>query len=245
MKLCKKKFNNLRQSWNHCMGSTTYAGMTPRFVDYFNKIHMLPRPYRATIDNSHLLMKLWIGAFIIDLAELTLHNLRQQRDYFQLKGMNDLYNLVNEIILDIEFCIDNVPLDLRLYGTFFTQATIVGSAFDVTHSMPPHLDKCDIITCLVTFGTNMIGGSTVYFNEKKPKDANIDNFSLEIPFMHGRIQIGTYCTIVHGISNWEGTRMSLSLNMKRKVINHFRNYGNYFFQQYKDENFPRENRLYN
>ena len=68
------------------MGSTTFAGMTPRFIDpYLDITHMLPRPYRATIENRHLLMKLWIATFIIDMSNLTLEQLYHIRDEFQLK----------------------------------------------------------------------------------------------------------------------------------------------------------------
>ena len=138
----------------------------------------------------------------------------------------------------------NVPLDLRLYGTFFTQATIVGEEDDIQNFIPTHLDICDIVSCTVTFGKNISGGSTVYFNDVNPKQADRNKFSLEIPFRYGCIQICTFCEIVHGISDWKGVRMTLSLNMKRKVPNHFREFGDRYFKQYKEENFPKNVRIY-
>ena len=73
MELCDAKFNNMRKSWNHCIGSTTFVGITLKFLDLeTGKTPMLPRPYKLTLENYHILINLWIAYFIIDLAGVTL-----------------------------------------------------------------------------------------------------------------------------------------------------------------------------
>ena len=242
MNLCDKKYNEMRKSWNHCLGSTTYAGITPKFMDpELKTTHMLPRPYRIIIENYILISRLWIRFLISDCADVTLSHLETCKNIFMKKKQDDLLERVTTIIADILFCISEVPLDLRVYDTFFTQATIIGSVEDVQHYMPIHLDKCDKLSCLVIFG-ECSGGSTGFYNGISPNDKN--ELVLNIPFLHGRIIIGTYCSLLHDISNWKGVRMSLSLNLKRKVIDHFRKYGNRFYKQYKEEKYPRRTRLY-
>ena len=243
MELCEKKFNNLRKSWNHCIGSTTFAGITPKFLDpEKGDTPMLPRPYKLTLENYHILINLWIAFFIVDLATVTLQLLKKAKKQAVSSNQQDIVDIIDSIICDAEFCIKYVPKELRVFDTFFTQGTIVGEVNKVKHFMPAHFDKCDKISCLVTFGKDIVGGNTVYHDGCSPKKQGVPVMS--VPFSHGRIQIGTYCSLLHSISGWDGVRMTLSLNMKKRVVNHFKKFGQKFFKQYKDEGFPRNVRLY-
>ena len=77
-------------------------------------------------------------------------------------------NKQQAIISDCEFCIKYVPSELRVFGTFFTQATIVGQVKKVKYYMSAHFDRCDKISCIVTFGKGIVGGNTVYHDGISP-----------------------------------------------------------------------------
>ena len=87
MNLCDKKYNEMRKSWNHCLGSTTYAGITPKFMDpELKTTHMLPRPYRIIIENYILISRLWIRFLISDCADVTLSHLETCKNIFMKKN---------------------------------------------------------------------------------------------------------------------------------------------------------------
>ena len=237
MKFCDKKRNNMRQAWNHCIGSTTFAGPSPRFMNpYTNSPSMLPRPYVATLKNKRSIEQLWFKQFVLDLSDLTINHIKTTKYIFYEKKYMVLYFKLCKILDDIEFAKSHIPLELRVYDSIFTQTTIVGEVENIEHQMPLHFDKQDVISCIVTLGANVSGGPAIYHSgitDKDPKD-----LVLSIPFEHGRIQIGTFSSVLHGISIWKGARMTVALNLKREVVSHFRDHGDKFYDQFRDQNYP-------
>ena len=54
------------------------------------------------------------------------------------------------------------------------------------------------------------------------------------------LQISIYKDIVHTASNWEGIRGGINLNLKRNVLNFFRNKDlKKYYKQYENAGFPK------
>lgn len=145
------------------------------------------------------LSQLWIKHLITDLSDLTMSRLGKSRELFLSTGEKDLVERLDSIIYDANFCKEHVPSELKVYDTIFTQATIVGQVEEVDHYMPLHFDQCDVVSCIVTFDENVQGGDTIYYSGVKATDP--DKSVLNIPFAHDRIQIGTFCSLLHGVSD--------------------------------------------
>ena len=65
-----------------------------------------------------------------------------------------------------------------------------------------------------------------------------------LPFKHGRVQIGQYDSIIHGIEKWIGNRVTFCFNVKRKVMEHFYQFDNNYYQQYLDVNLGKDNKKF-
>lgn len=145
-----------------------------------------------------------------------------------------------KIYNDILFVRDELPNSLKIFKSIFTQVSIVGTfpIPDTNGEIPIHKDEKDLISCVVTFGSVSEGGSTSYYNgvDLKNKGQPI----LDIPFMHGRIQIGCFSTILHEVSKWKGNRITMNFNIKSPIVEHFRIFGNYFYKQYEEQGYPTE-----
>ena len=137
----------------------------------------------------------------------------------------------------IQFIKDNVPLSLRIGKSFYTQMVVIGNSTYRKHNgIPCHLDK-DMVTCIVNFGDVDNGGSTVFYNGKKPKK-DCGELLHSVPFSHGRIQVGFFSEITHAVDAWEGNRMTLNLNFKKDVVQHFLEVGSIFYDEYEHHDFP-------
>ena len=61
-----------------------------------------------------------------------------------------------------------------------------------------------------------------------------------VPFQHGRLKIDFYNETVHATGNWEGIRGGINLNLKRNVLNFFRNKDLMkYYKQYENAGFPK------
>ena len=106
-----------------------------------------------------------------------------------------------------------------------------------TGKMKYHLDDEDYITSVVTFGSvNVKSGSKVYFDEMDSKF--VGNIQQAISFHHGRIQIGNYDNFYHGVSPHVSLRFTIVYYMKKKLLDHFLTYGNHFYAQYVQSDYP-------
>ena len=97
-----------------------------------------------------------------------------------------------------------VPRCLRTCDTFFNQFMLVGSESS-DGNMPPHLDNDDHINDIVLVdGFNIIVCGTKYYTGTSRSDRGVP--VLTLPFHHGRVQIGRFDSVFHGVSGWSGGR---------------------------------------
>ena len=96
--------------------------------------------------------------------------------------------------------------------------------------MPLHLDKNDLLSCILTLGEIESGGATQYYSGNKIENNNKLLHTVE--FDHGQIQIGRYDEIIHGVQSWIGTRLTINFNIKIPLIQHFKEEGSAFYDKY-------------
>ena len=101
---------------------------------------------------------------------------------------------------------------------------------NLSSEMPLHLDKDDLLSCILTLGDVESGGATQYYSGKKIDKNN--KLLHQVDFHHGQIQIGRYDEIIHGVQSWIGTRLTINFNIKIPLINHFENEGTSFYNKY-------------
>ena len=89
------------------------------------------------------------------------------------------------------------------------QMILVGEN-NISSDMPLHLNKNDLLSCILTLGELESGGATLYDSGNKIKSNN--QLLHEIEFRHGQIQIGRYDEIIHGVQSWVGTRLTINFN---------------------------------
>lgn len=88
-----------------------------------------------------------------------------------------------------------------------------------------HKDHKDLISCIITFGEVTEGGSTDYYD-------NNGVLVCGMKFKHGRIQIGQYDEVNHMCPQWKGVRTTINFNIKKSVLEHFKSFGTYYFDQW-------------
>ena len=131
---------------------------------------------------------------------------------------------------------------MRVCDSIFTQMVVVGDTVSTYGAgIHPHLDDKDVITCIVTLGDVTEGGSTVYYSGLKEK--KIGKVQTVVPFQHGRIQIGNYSEVVHGVSKWRGNCITLNFNIKHQIVKHFRDHSDYYYSQWVESGFQKMNFL--
>ena len=100
----------------------------------------------------------------------------------------------------------------------------------ISSDMPLHLDKNDLLSCILTLGELESGGATQYYSGKKIQSSN--ELLHNVEFNHGQIQIGRYDEIIHGVQSWIGTRLTINFNIKIPLIKHFEEEGSAFYDKY-------------
>ena len=246
-------WNKKRNNYNYLIGSTDFAGNTvAKFTNPFKIASdtcsgesMLPRLYGAWLNayiksNLCFMQNPWFKYFTEDLSTITITHLLIAIENAQSENNSFLYDYFMKIYIKILFVRDKLPKSLKIYDSIFTQVSIVGT-FPIPDSkgeIPLHKDEKDIISCVVTLGNVSRGGSTLYYNGidlKSPGEPILD-----IPFNHGRIQIGCYSQILHEVSKWQGNRVTINFNIKEPIVEHFEKFGNYFYKQYEEKGYPTE-----
>ena len=168
-------------------------------------------------------------SFVQDIAMITKEHL----NHFKSKS-SDIQGLLNMI----EFIEREIPKSLRICDTFFTQM-IMCSDVDVSSYMGKHIDEKDLITSFVTFGKVITGGKTRYYTGSSANN-NSNNIVHEVAFEHGQIQIGQLDNIVHAVQPWTGSRITFNFNVKKDVINHFREYGSKYYNIYEQSKYKQK-----
>ena len=239
----RKYYNKKRSNWNYLFGSTTFAGLFPRFWNpLISKKSMIPRPYKdwAKVYIHHCILFdefIWFEQFVLDLSNLTVSHLKisikKAKQYEQILLSTELQKVYDKAI----FSLNNIPIELRVFDSIFTQLSIVGSfPTEGSGAMSPHVDMHDIVSCVVTIGNLTYGGSTKYYDGHSNNDRG--KLLLDVPFQHGRIQIGCYSDIYHEVSKWEGVRYTMNFNLKNQIVDHFETFGRVYFDQYVDAGYP-------
>ena len=237
--------NKKRNIENYVLGSTCFAGPSPRYWhEEKGKHSMIPRPYKSYKPQSlvHSVLKTDPFNDLINLCALETKNyLYRSLIYyskFDVPNGSDIILQIKETLVIIDFIENHVPLSLRIGNSFFTQMIVIGNTSIREHDgIPKHHDK-DMITCIVNFGVvDYGGGSTDFYNGSNSKK-DFGEMVYKVPFEHGRIQIGFFCDIIHEVKPWHGNRMTINLNFKLDIVEHFMDVGSLFYNEYKHHNFP-------
>ena len=209
----------------YIFGSTIGPSRSPKYCHKNNIEHqkMLPRPMSYCKPGSkawNYMNQPWFCSLVKDMEMFTMQHVT--------KFASNCSNM-NLILRRIKYIEDNIPSSLRICGTIFTQMVLVGEN-NISSDMPLHLDKQDLLSCILTLGDVKSGGATQYYSGDKVNNNN--KLLHEIEFVHGRIQIGQYDKIVHGVQSWIGTRLTVNLNIKIPLIQHFEMEGSSFYDKY-------------
>ena len=121
---------------------------------------------------------------------------------------------ISKVKLELKEVKSIVPKCLRLSNTCFTQLSITTSNGE--EDMEIHVDEGDIINAVFHLGTVKSGGSTLYFTT----DGKKDNMKLkhDIPFQHGRVQIGLFNKIYQCAQSFQGILFALNFNEQSLVL---------------------------
>ena len=164
--------------------------------------------------------------------------------------VGDISKAVNDYLLDaktvmnskclqeIRQSVDIIPSCLRICNSFFTQMIILCSKKGKDCCViPTHIDEDDVVNAILTLGDISNGeGSTVYYDGITSKETG--NEYVSIPFKHGRLQIGFFDQVYHGVTPWKGDRVSLSFSLQRKLQNHFVKFGSQYYDQFVKNGYP-------
>ena len=62
----------------------------------------------------------------------------------------------------------------------------------------------------------------------------------DVKFKHGQIQITTFDKVLHGTNYFKQGRYTINANIKKRVIQHFRDNGNSHYQQFIDAGYTKK-----
>ena len=137
-----------------------------------------------------------------------------------------------------------IPPECRIADTFFSHMTILGDLDENGFLVPPHIDPDDIITALFHVGNPTEGGSTIFFYcEKKDfyegEGVQFSQGVYQLPFAHGRLTIGFFSSVGHGVDAWRGARGAINFNLKKSVLEYFLKTGRKYYDKFKSDGFPK------
>ena len=214
------------------IGSTIGAAQYPKFqrIVGIEKYSMLPRPVTKSRPGEigHTFMKYswWLNELVRDISAFTIQyvsTLPEEKRRYLLKILTQSMKLI--------------PKDLRICNSFFTQLVLVGQ-MEEEGSMPSHVDGDDYINVVLSIGDNTTkNGETLYYDGCHKKDHG--NVIYKMNFMHGRLQVGEFSKVYHGINNWAGVRGTMNFSIKRKVLGHFIEEGDVWYNQFVEAGYPR------
>lgn len=237
----KRSTTEARKNKFYQYGSTTGSAKYPKFRTYFDGTKkrfvdsMLPRPVVCCRPNRlgwHVQKQTWLIDLVSDIEQYMIAYLRKYRHVIPhaKESIEQLLHFKN-----------GVDSNLLICNSIFNQMILIGE-LNNSGDMKLHIDKDDAISCILHLGEVKSGGNTMYYNGlragKNIPVCNNGNLMHSVPFEHGRLQIGMYKDVVHGVSQWEGTRLTLDFNTKISVLNHYSLFGNYYINQFKDAGYP-------
>lgn len=218
-----------------CAGGTLGAARKPFYRKGNNTFSMLPRPYKNNLpfhSGFNLLKEFWVNDFFKDVEKLAL-----QFIYFCIPDCKQKTILQKYI----EYSKSLVPDELRISNTFFTQLSLIGdmSYQSGLQDVRPHVDADDIFTAIIHLGHPIKGGNLVIYSGNSKK--NCGQIIKKCTFKHGNIHFGCFMNVVHAVEPWYGHRGSFSLNLKKSMVNYFKDESNScHYTCYKNMNYPNQ-----
>ena len=94
----------------------------------------------------------------------------------------------------------------------------------------------DLVTALFYIGNPSNGGETKYYVGLTSK--SFGHLAKEISCEHGRLNIRCFYKILHYGESMSGIRGCINFNLKKKVMEHFLRYGNWYYKQFEGNDFP-------
>ena len=229
VKCCTKK--RKLTMWH--IGSTIGAAHFPMFQrnPHLQKFSMLPRPVIKSrpgeIGHTFMTYSWWLNELVRDISAFTIN-------YVSSLQTDKRRYLLNILTKSMKL----IPKELRVCNSFFTQMILVGE-MDKEGSMPSHVDGDDYINVVLSIGENsIIGGETLYFNGYEKK--NHGEVIHKVSFVHGRLQVGEFSKVYHGVNNWKGVRGTFNFSIKKKILDHFIEEGDVWYKQFQEAGFPRK-----
>ena len=216
----------------YLFGSTIGATRYPLYMDD-DGYHNLPRPYTnfkpGSIGRS-ITDSMWFCNFVEEVEDKVKYFLQHMYpDKKKAKLTLKLLDLSKRVI----------PIECRISNSCFTHMTLLGNLKDQNDNRHIHTDDDDIITGLFHIGEPTDGGSTFYYSGLK--DNSPGDVQFEMPFQHGRLQIGFFNETLHAAGEWIGLRGGINLNIKKKVLSFFLDETKRaYYDQYKNNGFPNE-----
>ena len=222
---------NKRKVTLYLYGSTIGASQYPLYYDG-KSYHKLPRPYANFKPNSlgrNIIDSAWFRNFVHDVEDIVL--------YF-LRNLYPEKNKAKIALYNISKAREVIPSECRISGTFFNHMSLLGNLTEEESGViEPHFDDDDIITALFHFGNPSSGGGTSYYSGLSANKKGITYKN--IPFQHGRLQIGFFNNIVHGGNSWMGVRGGINFNLKKSVLDFFsKDHLRGYYQKFQGAGFP-------
>lgn len=198
-----------------CAGSTLGRAQVPSYRDEKGQRHMLPREYpkcRRGESGYNSLRQPWLIQMFKDIESIALN-------FVYLHMPNGPQK--EETIYFITKSKSNVPSELRISDTFFTQLSIIGRMSDneIFQSINLHKDHDDVFSVVLHLGNPSSGGGTVVYDGKTARKKGNLVFTFE--FKHGYIHFGPFCSMLHATEPWKGRRGSIVLNLKKSMVRFF------------------------
>ena len=184
-------------------------------------------PSKPDQSGYRIIRSSWFQSFLHDIEDHAIHFLHNIVKDKELKKIT---------LLNIELSKRIIPECLRLGGNFFTHMSVFGTLNKEDGVMPIHFDERDIISCVFHLGKVNRGGAICYYSGNDPHRPGKKIY--EVPFYHGRLQIGFFCKVLHGVNDWDGQRCGLQFNIKKDVLSHFIKFGVEHYDKYRMSGYP-------
>ena len=212
-------------------GGTIGRSQYPKFFDG-QRYKMLPRPVVKSKVNTTgywMMRTQWFTSLCLCIEKFVSKFVNDKIDQHVTKFI--------EIKEEIGTCKRIVPSDLRICNSFFTSVSVIFDKNRKVRYVHAHMDRNDVISCTLYLGSNVSGGSLVFYDGLSEKNTG-DCVHIK-DFIHGRLITGEFKNILHGASNWTGHRIVIVFYTNRKIMKHFRSYGDMYYRKYKTLGCPK------
>lgn len=211
----------------YCIGSTKGVCQFPRFEYKENKYDCLPRPYDSSKPGNPM-WQIMQEPWFMSISSM-VHNLTYE--YLQKYSKFDTTTM--KVLETFERSLKILPQSIKVCDTAFSHInmTVVPDG----ESMNIHVDEDDIFTAVLHIGNVVEGGETNFYDGLSAD--NPGNIVHKEAFAHGKVQIGYFDKVYHGVSKYKGERYGLNFIMKKSVFEHFDKYGTMFYSKLVDRSY--------